>query len=94
MGKGALKAVLTEHNQSWYMRDLLGELEKEETLMNAYQQLHLLARQASHRLTQHPDAALSAALGQAQQLLQGREPSLQALRLAGAELEKQLKITE
>ncbi|MCI8442613.1 MAG: DUF3783 domain-containing protein [Provencibacterium sp.] len=83
---GALKAVLTEHNQNWSLRTLIGELEKEDALMSAYQQLHTLTKELLSVFEQSPNDRLAAALEQAQAALKAPSPSLQALQKAEAEL--------
>lgn len=85
-GEGALKAVLTEHNKAWSMRALLGELEKEDALMNCYQRLHVLVKETAALFEQHPNDRLAAALERAKAALDSASPSLQALQAAEEEL--------
>lgn len=91
VGQGMLKAVLTEHNQRWQMRELLGELEKEERLMGAYQRLHAEVQRAIPVFEQEPSEPLAAALERAQAALQSREPAVQALQGAWEELHRVLE---
>lgn len=92
-GGSALKAVLTGHNQSWRMRTLIGELEKEDALMNRYQQLHLLVKEAVLIFEKTPNDGLADALERAQAALNSREPSLQALQEAEKALRGLLKVS-
>ena len=92
-GGGALKAVLTGHNQSWRMRTLIGELEKEDALMNRYQQLHLLMKGAVSVFEKNPNDSLADALERAQAALNSREPSLQALQEAEEALRGLLEVS-
>ena len=85
-GQGALKAVLTEHNQRWQLRMLLGELEREKRFMGAYHRLHGEVQRAIPVFEQRPSEPLAAALRRAQAALQSQEPALQELQEAWEEL--------
>ncbi|MCI8624395.1 MAG: DUF3783 domain-containing protein [Provencibacterium sp.] len=86
-GRGALKAVLTPTNQTWSLRSLLGELEKEEALMNCYQRLHTRVQEADQRLGAQPAGTLPEALEKARKILQSDSPSLPELQEAEKELD-------
>lgn len=74
-----LKAVVTAHNQSWTLIDLIRELEEEHAMMGAYTRLRQSMQLAESWLAAADDeaeasAALRDLLSQATALVSGTEP--------------------
>lgn len=78
-----LKAIVTPHNQTWTLGELITELGKEHACMQAYQELRRLAAKA--QTAGEPAASLTQPLERAQELLRSKTPQPEEVYRAAAE---------
>ncbi len=86
----ALKAMVTQTNRNWTVRQLIDEIQKEHQLMHALAALKRLRQSVS--LEGEPDDALLRAAAHADVLLNGmKQPTLAEVQQAERELNEALK---
>lgn len=96
VGPIALKAVVTEHNQTWTLLDLISELRHEHEIMGAYTALRQVIRYAD-TLSDEGDEPFgpdfTSLLVEARQMLKGQDlPDAATLRDMTVRLKKPLRL--